>query len=106
VLFADRKLRAARTRHESARPPQRQSEKRTPLKQKVAQAEAEIERIGGIIERSTPLRLRWTFHARSKTGAQLGQARRAPPKRAAARGRGMAGGQRARRSGRLGYADV
>jgi ATP-binding cassette subfamily F protein 3 len=56
--------------------PERKSEKRTPLKQKIAEAEAEIERINGIIAKiDTALALPDLFSRDPKQAAQLSKAR-------------------------------
>jgi ATP-binding cassette subfamily F protein 3 len=56
--------------------PERKSEKRTPLKQKIAEAEAEIERINGIIAKiDTALALPDLFSRDPKQAAQLSRAR-------------------------------
>ena len=59
-----------------ARPERGKSEKRTPLKQKIANAEAEIERINGIIAKiDTALALPDLFSRDPKQAAQLSKAR-------------------------------
>jgi ATP-binding cassette subfamily F protein 3 len=56
--------------------PERKSEKRTPLKQKIAEAEAEIERINGIIAKiDTALALPDLFSRDPKQATQLSKAR-------------------------------
>jgi ATP-binding cassette subfamily F protein 3 len=61
---------------ENARPERGKSEKRTPLKQRIAEAEAEIERINGIIAKiDTALALPDLFTRDPKQAAQLGKAR-------------------------------
>jgi ATP-binding cassette, subfamily F, member 3 len=61
---------------ESARPERARAEKRTPLKQRIAQAEAEIERISGIIAKiDAALSLPDIFTRDPKQAAQLSQAR-------------------------------
>jgi ATP-binding cassette subfamily F protein 3 len=61
---------------ESAKPERARAEKRTPLKQRIAQAEAEIERISGIIAKiDAALSLPDIFTRDPKQAAQLGQAR-------------------------------
>ena len=56
--------------------PERKSEKRTPLKQKIAEAEAEIERINGIIAKiDAALALPDLFSRDPKQAAQLSKAR-------------------------------
>ncbi len=78
VLSADRKAPEARDRASDERDkPQRGSgEKRIPLKQKVANAEAEIARIGGIIEKiDAALALPDLFTRDPKQAAQLAKAR-------------------------------
>jgi ATP-binding cassette subfamily F protein 3 len=56
--------------------PERKSEKRTPLKQKIAEAEAEIERINGIIGKiDTALALPDLFSRDPKQATQLSKAR-------------------------------
>ncbi|HKU09170.1 MAG TPA: ABC-F family ATP-binding cassette domain-containing protein [Bradyrhizobium sp.] len=78
VLSSDRKPEAARERvaEERERPPRARSEKRIPLKQKVANAEAEIARIGAIIEKiDAALALPDLFTRDPKQAAQLAKAR-------------------------------
>ncbi|MCA6113456.1 ABC-F family ATP-binding cassette domain-containing protein [Bradyrhizobium sp. WSM 1738] len=61
---------------ESARPERTKSEKRLPLKQRIAEAEAEIERITGIIAKiDTALALPDLFTRDPKQAAQLSKAR-------------------------------
>src|SRR3954468_4177399 len=61
---------------EMAKPERGKSEKRTPLKQKIAEAEAEIERINGIIAKiDTALALPDLFTRDPKQAAQLSKAR-------------------------------
>ncbi len=61
---------------ETARPERGKGEKRTPLKQKIAEAEAEIERINGIIGKiDTALALPDLFSRDPKQAAQLSKAR-------------------------------
>jgi ATP-binding cassette subfamily F protein 3 len=61
---------------EAARPERGKSEKRTPLKQKISEAEAEIERINGIIAKiDTALALPDLFSRDPKQAAQLSKAR-------------------------------
>jgi ATP-binding cassette subfamily F protein 3 len=61
---------------ENAKPERGRSEKRTPLKQRIAEAEAEIERINGIIAKiDTALALPDLFTRDPKQAAQLGKAR-------------------------------
>src|SRR6476469_3439061 len=61
---------------ESAKPERARAEKRTPLKQRMAKAEAEIERISGIIAKiDAALSLPDIFTRDPKQAAQLGQAR-------------------------------
>lgn len=61
---------------ETGRPERGKSEKRTPLKQKIAEAEAEIERINGIIGKiDTALALPDLFSRDPKQAAQLSKAR-------------------------------
>lgn len=61
---------------EAAKPERAKSEKRTPLKQKIAEAEAEIERINGIIAKiDTALALPDLFSRDPKQAAQLSKAR-------------------------------
>jgi ATP-binding cassette subfamily F protein 3 len=61
---------------ESARPERGKSERRTPLKQRIAEAEAEIERINGIIAKiDTALALPDLFTRDPKQAAQLSKAR-------------------------------
>jgi ATP-binding cassette subfamily F protein 3 len=61
---------------ETAKPERGKSEKRTPLKQKIAEAEAEIERINGIIAKiDTALALPDLFSRDPKQAAQLSKAR-------------------------------
>ncbi len=63
---------------ETAKPERGKSEKRTPLKQKIAEAEAEIERINGIIAKiDTALALPDLFTRDPKQAAQLSKARAA-----------------------------
>jgi ATP-binding cassette subfamily F protein 3 len=77
VLSSDRKVEVARQRVEEPGKPQRgRSEKRIPLKQKVANAEAEIARIGAIIEKiDAALALPDLFTRDPKQAAQLAKAR-------------------------------
>ncbi len=78
VLSSDRKADAARERgdDERDRPLRSRGEKRIPLKQKVANAEAEIARIGGIIEKiDAALALPDLFTRDPKQAAQLARAR-------------------------------
>jgi ATP-binding cassette, subfamily F, member 3 len=78
VLSADRKAPEARDRasDERDKPQRRGGEKRIPLKQKVANAEAEIARIGGIIEKiDAALALPDLFTRDPKQAAQLAKAR-------------------------------
>ncbi|MBI5319241.1 ABC-F family ATP-binding cassette domain-containing protein [Bradyrhizobium sp.] len=78
VLSSDRKTEPARERggEERDRPQRGRSEKRVPLKQKVATAEAEIARIGGIIEKiDAALALPDLFTRDPKQAAQLAKAR-------------------------------
>jgi len=77
-----------RDKPERARP-----EKRTPLKQRIAEAEAEIERINGIIAKiDTALALPGSVHARPRNRPPS-SARPAPAPRALTAGRGsLAGG--------------
>ncbi|HMM91454.1 ABC-F family ATP-binding cassette domain-containing protein [Bradyrhizobium sp.] len=61
---------------EAAKPDRARSERRTPLKQRIAEAEAEIERINGIIAKiDTALALPDLFTRDPKQAAQLGKAR-------------------------------
>src|SRR3954453_4326680 len=61
---------------EAPKPERGKSEKRTPLKQKIAEAEAEIERINGIIAKiDTALALPDLFSRDPKQAAQLSKAR-------------------------------
>jgi ATP-binding cassette subfamily F protein 3 len=61
---------------ESAKPERGKSERRTPLKQRIAEAEAEIERINGIIAKiDTALALPDLFTRDPKQAAQLSKAR-------------------------------
>ena len=93
-----------RARQGHATSPQRgRGEKRTPLKQQIAEAEAEIARINGIIAKiDTALALPDLFTRDPKQAAQLSKARAGAAERAAARRGRMAGGQFAiRRSGGL-----
>jgi ATP-binding cassette subfamily F protein 3 len=61
---------------EPAKPERAKSERRTPLKQRIAEAEAEIERINGIIAKiDTALALPDLFTRDPKQAAQLGKAR-------------------------------
>ena len=63
---------------ETAKPERNKSEKRTPLKQKITEAEAEIERINGIIAKiDTALALPDLFTRDPKQAAQLSKARAA-----------------------------
>jgi ATP-binding cassette subfamily F protein 3 len=76
VLSADRKPADTRGREERDKPQRARSEKRTPLKQKVAIAEAEIARIGAIIEKiDAALALPDIFTRDPKQAAQLAKAR-------------------------------
>jgi ATP-binding cassette subfamily F protein 3 len=61
---------------ETAKPERAKSERRTPLKQRIAEAEAEIERINGIIAKiDTALALPDLFTRDPKQAAQLSKAR-------------------------------
>ncbi len=78
VLSSARKVDIARERGDDGRekPQRSRGEKRTPLKQKVANAEAEIARIGGIIEKiDAALALPDIFTRDPKQAAQLAKAR-------------------------------
>ena len=76
------------------KPQRAKAEKRVPLKQKISDAEAEIERITGIISKiETRSRCRICSSAIRKQAAQLSKARAGAAKRAAARRGGMAGGK-------------
>jgi ATP-binding cassette subfamily F protein 3 len=78
VLSSDRKPDVARegAGEERDRPQRNRGEKRIPLKQKVANAEAEIARIAGIIEKiDTALALPDLFTRDPKQAAQLARAR-------------------------------
>ncbi|MGQ0683225.1 ABC-F family ATP-binding cassette domain-containing protein [Bradyrhizobium sp.] len=78
VLSADRKADGARERsvEEREKPQRNRGEKRIPLKQKVANAEAEVARIGGIIEKiDAALALPDLFTRDPKQAAQLAKAR-------------------------------
>jgi ATP-binding cassette subfamily F protein 3 len=78
VLSSDRKVEVERERgNDNGDKPQRpKTEKRVPLKQKVANAEAEIARIGGIIEKiDAALALPDLFTRDPKQAAQLAKAR-------------------------------
>jgi ATP-binding cassette, subfamily F, member 3 len=77
VLSSDRKAEAPRERREISDKPQRsRGEKRIPLKQQVANAEAEIARIGAIIEKiDAALALPDLFTRDPKQAAQLAKAR-------------------------------
>jgi ATP-binding cassette, subfamily F, member 3 len=78
VLSSDRKPDVARegAGEERDRPQRNRGEKRIPLKQKVANAEAEIARIAGIIEKiDTALALPDLFTRDPKQAAQLAKAR-------------------------------
>ena len=67
---------ARETAKETTRPERGRNEKRTPLKQKIAEAEAEIERINGIIAKiDTALSLPDLFTRDPKQAAQLSKAR-------------------------------
>jgi ATP-binding cassette, subfamily F, member 3 len=79
VLSADRKPPVARERGEEPDKPQRgRGEKKVPLKQKIATAEAEIARIGGIIQKiDAALALPDIFTRDPKQAAQLAKARTA-----------------------------
>jgi ATP-binding cassette subfamily F protein 3 len=79
VLSGDRKPPVARERGEENGKPQRsRGEKKLPLRQKVASAEAEIARIGGIIEKiDAALALPDIFTRDPKQAAQLAKARAA-----------------------------
>jgi len=77
VLSADRKPPAARA-EERDRPQRVRAEKKIPLRQKIASAEAEIARIGGIIEKiDAALALPDIFSRDPKQAAQLAKARAA-----------------------------
>jgi ATP-binding cassette subfamily F protein 3 len=61
---------------ETARPERSKSERRTPLRQRIAEAESEIERINGIIAKiDTALALPDLFTRDPKQAAQLSKAR-------------------------------
>jgi len=78
VLSSDRKVDIARERGDDGRekPQRSRGERRVPLKQKVANAEAEIARIGGIIEKiDAALALPDIFTRDPKQAAQLAKAR-------------------------------
>ena len=77
VLSSDRNVEVARQRVEEPDKPQRsRGEKRIPLKQKVANAEAEIARIGAIIEKiDAALALPDLFTRDPKQATQLAKAR-------------------------------
>ncbi|WP_454629051.1 ABC-F family ATP-binding cassette domain-containing protein [Bradyrhizobium cenepequi] len=77
VLSANEIRPASRERSkENARPERPKNEKRTPLKQRIAQAEAEIERITGIIAKiDAALALPDLFTRDPKQAAQLAKAR-------------------------------
>src|SRR5438105_10786987 len=61
---------------ESAKPERGKSERRTPLKQRIAEAETEIERINGIIAKiDTALALPDLFTRDPRQAAQLSKAR-------------------------------
>ena len=78
VLSADRRPQdtSGRSSEERDKPQRRSGEKKTPLKQKVANAEAEIARIGGIIEKiDAALALPDLFTRDPKQAAQLAKAR-------------------------------
>ena len=78
VLSADRKPAAAREREERDRPQRGRGERKVPLKQKIAGVEAEIARIGGIIEKiDAALALPDIFTRDPKQAAQLAKARAA-----------------------------
>ena len=65
-----------RAAKENAKPERGKTEKRTPLRQRIAQAEAEIERINGIIAKiDTALALPDLFTRDPKQAAQLSKAR-------------------------------
>ena len=85
---------AASARKESVKPERGKSESATPLKQRIAEAEAEIERINGIIAKiDTALALPDLFTRDPKQAAQLSKAR-AGAESALQRRRGrLAGGQ-------------
>jgi len=78
VLSSDRKVDIARERGDDGRekPQRSRGERRVPLKQKVANAEAEIARIGGIIEKiDAALALPDIFTRDPKQATQLAKAR-------------------------------
>jgi ATP-binding cassette, subfamily F, member 3 len=76
VLSFDRKVDAAREGPGDDKPQRSRGEKRIPLKQKVANAEAEIARIAGIIEKiDAALALPDLFTRDPKQAAQLAKAR-------------------------------
>ncbi|MFL5005614.1 MAG: ABC-F family ATP-binding cassette domain-containing protein [Microvirga sp.] len=79
VLSADRRPAATRERGEERDKPQRgRGERKLPIKQKIASAEAEIARIGGIIEKiDAALALPDIFTRDPKQAAQLAKARAA-----------------------------
>jgi ATP-binding cassette subfamily F protein 3 len=78
VLSADRKPSLARERNGPDKPPRGRGERKVPLKQKVANAEAEIARIGGIIQKiDAALALPDIFSRDPKQAAQLAKARAA-----------------------------
>ena len=90
-----RRASAATSAREGRDKPERgKSEKRAPLKQKIADAEAEIARINGIIAKiDTALALPDLFKRDPKQAAQLTKARAGAAKRAAARRGRLAGGE-------------
>jgi ATP-binding cassette, subfamily F, member 3 len=78
VLSARGMRSSARDRElsERGKPPRNKAEKRVPLKQKISEAEAEIERINGIISKiDVALALPDLFQRDPKQAAQLGKAR-------------------------------
>jgi ATP-binding cassette subfamily F protein 3 len=67
-----------RAGNEREKPQRARAEKRSPLKQRISEAEAEIERINGIISKiDTALALPDLFTRDPKQAAQLGKARAA-----------------------------
>jgi ATP-binding cassette subfamily F protein 3 len=79
ILSPDRKPTTARERGEQREAPQRgRAERKLPLRQKIASAEAEIVRVGGIIEKiDAALALPDIFTRDPKQAAQLAKARAA-----------------------------
>jgi ATP-binding cassette subfamily F protein 3 len=76
LSIGDKRERGSERVKESVKPERARSERRTPLKQRIVEAEAEIERISGIIAKiDTALALPDLFTRDPKQAAQLSKAR-------------------------------